>query len=163
MVIVLSLFSPAAYSDWIGQRYGQQEAVDAQERSVIPHLLAQEPGLVITVWPTLDMMSGSLLTLELRAAGWRVASLEEARSALEKQPPDQPTYWYRDITCWSRKVRGGRASGGLHPACEALERSAPWRPALLFEVSARSDSDVLLLGDGEAPIELGLFRLGRSR
>jgi hypothetical protein len=42
-----------------------------------------------------------------------------------------------------------------------MERSAPWRPTLLFEVPAVSDSDGLILGAPGESIELGLFRIER--
>ena len=92
---------------------------------------------------------------------WRVASLDEAELALAQRAPDQPVYWYRSLACWARKVRGGRNEPGLHPRCEAMERSAPWRPALLFEVPTASDSDSLILGAPGEQIELGLFRIER--
>jgi hypothetical protein len=160
-VVALCLTTLWSHGDWIETRYGQQRAIDAQQTQVLPHLLAQPPGLIVTPWPTLDELSGTLLTLELREAGWRVASLDEAERALQERDPKRPAYWYRSVACWARKVRGGRTQPGLHPRCDAMERSAPWRPTLLFEVPAVSDSDGLILGAPGESIELGLFRIER--
>jgi hypothetical protein len=159
--IALCLTTLWTHGEWIQTRYGQQQAIDAQQEQLLPHLLAEPPGLIITPWPTLDELSGTLLTLPLREAGWQIKSLHESSSVLAKREPGQPIYWYRSVACWARKVRGGRTEPGLHPQCEALERSAPWRPALLFEVPATSDSDALILGEPNERIELGLFRLER--
>jgi hypothetical protein len=160
-VVALSLTTLWSHGEWVETRYGQQRAIDAQQAQVLPHLLAQPPGLIITPWPTLDELSGTLLTLPLREAGWRIASLDEGERALKDREPSQPVYWYRSIACWARKVRGGRSEPGLHPRCEAMERSASWRPALLFEVPAVSDSDSLVLGAPGEHIELGLFTIER--
>ncbi len=160
-LIGLSVTTLWSHGDWIEARYGQQRAIDAQQERVLPHLLAQPPGLIVTPWPTLDELSGTLLTLSLREAGWRIASLDEAEEALRESAPSEPVYWYRSVACWARKVRGGRTEPGLHPRCEAMERSAPWRPALLFEIPAVSDSDALVLGDPGEQIELGLFQIER--
>lgn len=160
-VVALSVTTLWSHGAWIETRYGQQQAIDAQQNQVLPHLLAQPPGIIITPWPTLDELSGTLLTLPLRRAGWRVASLDEAADALQARDSSQPVYWYRSLACWARKVRGGRTQSGLHPRCEALERSAPWRPELLFEVPTASDSDSLILGEPGEGIELGLFTTKR--
>ena len=159
VIITLSLTTLGTHGDWIGQRYGQQEEIDAQQGQVLPHLLEQPPGIIITPWPTLDELSGTLLTLPLREAGWKIAALEDAERVLESREPGESVYWYRSVACWARKVRGGRTEAGLHPRCAALERSAPWRPKLTFEVSTRSDSDALILGEPGERIELGLFRV----
>jgi hypothetical protein len=160
-VLAACLLTPLTHGEWTARRYGQQEALDAQGSRVLPHLLAQDPGLIITPWPTLDEMSGTLLTLPLREAGWRVASLDEGRALLAgpDRAQEGPVYWYRSMACWARKVRGGREDTGLHRACQAMERAGSWRPEVVFDVSSVSDSDALWLGDGGPSIELGLFRL----
>jgi hypothetical protein len=161
VVLAACLITPLSHGEWTSRRYGQQEALDAQVSKVIPHLLAGKPGLVITPWPTLDEMSGTLLTLPLREAGWKVASMDEGRALLAEpsSAKDRPVYWYRSMACWARKVRGGREDTGLHRSCQAMERAGSWRPEVVFEVSSKSDSDALWLGGGEPTIELGLFRL----
>ena len=158
-LIVLSLSTLGTHSSWVQTRFGQQQEVDAQQARVLPHLLAERPGTIVTPWPTLDELSGTLLTVPLRRAGWEVLPMDRADEAIANRDPQRPLYWYRSVACWARKVRGGRAEPGLHPACEALERRARWRPALLFEISTESDSDSLVLGEPGDRIELGLFRV----
>jgi len=158
LVGLLALSIPVTHGAWIGHKAAQQQEVDFQQEVVLPALLSGPAGTVITPWPTLDHMSGTLLTTPLLQAGWTVVGHEAARAALGDREAKGPLYWYRGLACWARPVRGAKAPAGLHPTCEALERAAPWRPAHMRDLAAQSDADWILLGDGSPTVEVGLLR-----
>ncbi len=152
--LLLALSPIFSHASWTTRAYAQQ-AEQLAMVSLLAPLEQAEPGVVLTPWPALDEMAGTLDAMRVRALGHEVRGLRAREEALAEPGP---VYWYRGLACWTRPIRGGRSDPELHAACAELERSAPWRPVVERDLEARSDSDWILVGPGEGTVTVGLYR-----
>ena len=160
---VLAAVSPILHEAWMTRASAQQAELSWQRDVVLPKLAEGAPGYLVTPWPELDRMNGTLDAVEARRLGWNVVGLEQGAALLARQPA-APVLWYRALTCWVRpreEAVGAFDADGRNVRCRHFERSAPWEPVAVRLIEQPSDADWVVVGDGAAPVQVGLFRLKR--
>jgi hypothetical protein len=157
LVAALAATSLASRAPFVTHRYAQQRELDFQIAQVLPHLLSAPPGAIITPWPHLDGMQGTLLTTPLREAGYRIVD-PTAAAPLLTAPATAPLYWYRGLACFARPIRDSAVTTVTAPACDAIEAQGPWEPVAELALPPDSDADWITLGDAVHPVHIGLYR-----
>jgi hypothetical protein len=154
----LTLWSLAVRAPFVSHRYAQQLELDFQISQVLPQLLSAGPGVVVTPWPDLDGMQGTLITTPLREAGFRIVDPSAADALLRESRPVQALYWYRGLACFARPESDSASPPGAAAACDAVEALGPWEPLAELALTPDSDADWIRIGDRVHPVHVGLYR-----
>lgn len=153
-VLLCACSAPFSHQTFVSHRFAQQQELDFQEAEVLPFLLGTRDAVVVTVWPELGHMSGTLLTAPLRRAGVKVLALGETEEA--RFTPR--LYWYRGLACWAKRDSEADLDlRSMRPECRALEATGRWRAVVTRKLDPDSEADWIVLGDGTTPVEVGLF------
>ncbi|MEZ4265757.1 MAG: hypothetical protein R3F39_05210 [Myxococcota bacterium] len=163
LAVVAAGWSLAARAPFVSHRYAQQRELDFQFSQVLPQLLSAPPGVIVTPWPDLNGMQGTLVTTHLREAGYRVVDPSVAQALLADPKPDRPLYWYRGLACYARPESDPEVRAAAASACEAVEALGPWEPLAEAALEPDSDADWIRLGDRVHPVHVGLYRRATPR
>lgn len=158
LLAAMAAWSLAARAPFVRHRYAQQRELDFQISQVLPQLLSADPGVIITPWPDLDGMQGTLITTPLREAGFRIVDPSAADALLREPHPAQALYWYRGLACFARPESDADSPPGTAAACQTVETLGPWEPLAETALAPDSDADWIRLGDRVHPVHLGLYR-----
>ncbi len=156
LLAALAVSSLAARAPFVSHRYAQQRELDFQIAQVLPQLLSASPGVIVTPWPDLDGMQGTLITTPLREAGFRVVDPSAAGALLREPRPAQPLYWYRGLACFARPESDADSPPGAAAACQSVEALGPWEPLAEAALDPDSDADWIRHGDRVHPVHIGL-------
>jgi hypothetical protein len=156
---LLALSAPLTHSEFISHRFAQQEEIDFQKAHVIPHLLQEKGAKIITPWPELAHMSGTLHTVPLRLKGLEIVH----HTQVDQTRFDRRVYWYRGLACWAKRDSDtGDDTSRMRKACRTIESAHPWKPVASRTLTSSSEADWIQLGDGRSPVEVVLFVRGAS-
>jgi hypothetical protein len=154
---LMALSAPLTHLGFISHRFAQQEEIDFQENDVIPLLLQEKGAKIITPWPELAHMSGTLHTVPLRLQGLEIVH----HTQVESTRFDRRVYWYRGLACWAKRDSDtGDDTSRMREVCRSIESAHPWKPVVSRTLTASSEADWIQLGDGRSPVEVVLFVRG---
>jgi len=154
-VLLLAASAPLTHHDFISHRFAQQEEIDFQMAKVIPPLLSTKGAIVVTPWPELNHMSGTLNTTPLKLGGVDIVH----HTDLEKLRFAPTVFWYRGLACWTKRDSDRDIDvSQMNETCRQIESLYRWKPIATERLNAHSEADWIQVGDGENSVEVGLFQ-----
>jgi len=154
VVLVLSISAPISHSEFISYRFAQQEEVDFQTTEVHPHLLGQKGAKIVTPWPELNHMSGTLNTTPLKLHGHEIVH----HTDIDKVRFSPTVYWYRGLACWTKRDSDeGIDVSAMNETCRNIEARYVWTKVAHRKVQPSSDADWIQIGNGRTAVEIALF------
>ena len=121
---------------------------------VIPHLLSKRGPTVVTPWPELNHMSGTLNTTPLRLNGVEIVH----HTDLDQVRFTPTVYWYRGLACWTKRDSDRNIDvSSMNETCRQIESRYRWKRVATRRLNATSDADWIQVGDGKSEVDVGLF------